>query len=173
MAMRYASVFLLFSLVIFSETSLLANERREVFYSVKKDLLGEYFDVAVYVEKSSVFPPSLHIINVYGESEAGRACVKEEYFILGMKENITHGETFHYCIGFVSEQSLQMGYMHQDEVYQDWHIPGKLVTAWIALTDVGGNNGGIEFISGSHKWKKLSIPVKKFFSGNNFKYSFF
>ena len=117
MAMRYASAFLLFSLVIFSETSLLANERREVFYSVKKDLLGEYFDVAVYVEKSSVSPPSLHIINVYGESEAGRACVKEEYFILGMKENITHGETFHYCIGFVSEQSLQMGYMHQDEVY--------------------------------------------------------
>ena len=68
MAMRYASAFLLFSLVIFSETSLLANERREVFYSVKKDLLGEYFDVAVYVEKSSVSPPSLHIINVYGEN---------------------------------------------------------------------------------------------------------
>ena len=28
-----------------------------------------------------------------------------------------------------------------------------------------------KFISGSHKWKKLSKPVKKFFSGNNYKHS--
>jgi len=61
--------------------------------------------------------------------------------------------------------------MHQDNVYQDWHLPGKLITVWIALTNTGEKNGGIEFISGSHKWKRLSKPVKNFFGGKNYKYS--
>ena len=61
--------------------------------------------------------------------------------------------------------------MHQDNVYQDWHIPGKLITGWIALTDISKNNGGIEFLPGSHTWKKLSKPAKKFFSGGNYKHT--
>ena len=61
--------------------------------------------------------------------------------------------------------------MHQDEVYQDWHIPGKIITAWIALTDVSEKNAGLKYIIGSHKIKRLHKPLKKFFSGNNFKYS--
>ena len=61
--------------------------------------------------------------------------------------------------------------MHQDEVYQDWHVPGKLITAWIPLLDVNENSGGLEFLPGSHKWKKLSKPIKQFFSGVNYKRS--
>ena len=38
--------------------------------------------------------------------------------------------------------------MHQDEVYQDWHIPGKIITAWVALTDVSEKNAGLKYIIG-------------------------
>ena len=58
--------------------------------------------------------------------------------------------------------------MHQDEVYQDWHIPGKIITAWIALTDMNKNNSSIKYMPGSHKWKKNHKPLKTFFKGKNF-----
>ena len=57
--------------------------------------------------------------------------------------------------------------MHQDNPYQDWHVPGKIITAWIPLTKININSSGIEYVLGSHKTKTLK-PVKKFFSGKNY-----
>lgn len=61
--------------------------------------------------------------------------------------------------------------MHQDEVYQDWHVPGKIITVWIALTDVSDKNAALKYIRGSHKWKKMHKPLKNFFSGKDYKHS--
>jgi hypothetical protein len=115
--MRYVLAFLLFSSVILLESSLLAKDgRSNVFFSVKEGVMGEHHEVAVRVTKSTISPPSLQVVHTYGESEAGSACIKKEYFLL-YEESITHGETFYYCVGFVSEQFIKIGYMHQDRRY--------------------------------------------------------
>jgi len=61
--------------------------------------------------------------------------------------------------------------MHQDEVYQDWHVPGKIFTAWIPLMDVNEKNSAIQYIAGSHKQKDMHKPLKTFFGGKDYKYS--
>jgi len=61
--------------------------------------------------------------------------------------------------------------MHQDEAYQDWNVPGKIITVWIPLTDVDDKNSSIKYIIGSHKWKTMHKPLQKFFSGKNYKHS--
>ena len=56
--------------------------------------------------------------------------------------------------------------MHQDNSYQDWHLPGGVVTAWISLGDCDRSGGGLEYIQGSHKWM-LSERVQNFTSSVN------
>jgi ectoine hydroxylase-related dioxygenase (phytanoyl-CoA dioxygenase family) len=56
--------------------------------------------------------------------------------------------------------------MHQDNSYQDWHLPGGVVTAWISLGDCDAGGGGLEYVLGSHKWT-LSDRVQNFTSSVN------
>ena len=35
---------------------------------------------------------------------------------------------------------------HQDKPYQDWHLPGDVITAWIPLSDTFKNGGTLEYI---------------------------
>ena len=60
--------------------------------------------------------------------------------------------------------------MHQDNSYQDWHLPGKTITCWISLSDLSLNSSGIEYLVGSHK-TKITKPIKIFFSGKKYKYT--
>ncbi len=43
---------------------------------------------------------------------------------------------------------------HQDFQYwrDNWHSPEGLLTAWIALSDVGADAGPVRFVPGSHRW---------------------
>ena len=61
--------------------------------------------------------------------------------------------------------------MHQDDSYQNWHLPGKVITVWIPFTKINSNSSGIEYIPGSHK-KLLLQPIKKFFSGKKYSKKF-
>ena len=58
---------------------------------------------------------------------------------------------------------------HQDNPYQDWHTPGKIITAWIPITDTGINSGGIEYLPYSHK-KKDGKRLDKFFSSKDYRF---
>ncbi|KAN0021982.1 hypothetical protein ACTFIU_004131 [Dictyostelium citrinum] len=48
--------------------------------------------------------------------------------------------------------------MHQDLPYFEC-IAKKVITVWIALNDVSKENGTVEFVEGSHKWKDLPVEV--------------
>ena len=41
---------------------------------------------------------------------------------------------------------------HQDNSYQDWHVPGDVVTCWIPLSSTKEDAGTLEYVKGSHKW---------------------
>ena len=56
---------------------------------------------------------------------------------------------------------------HQDNPYQDWHVPGGVITAWIPLTGTVSRGGTLEYLVGSHK-EKSSKRLNKFYS--NFSY---
>lgn len=53
-----------------------------------------------------------------------------------------------------------LGY-HQDDSYQNWTIPGEMVTCWIALDDTRAEGGALEHVRGSHRWE-LAPPAVKF-----------
>ena len=57
---------------------------------------------------------------------------------------------------------------HQDEPYQDWHEPGRLITCWIALADVSVKGAALEYVRGSHKWP-LGSRVTEFHSAKNYR----
>ena len=43
---------------------------------------------------------------------------------------------------------------HQDNAYQNWHTSkGGIITAWLALSKLKPNSGGIEYLIGSHLMK--------------------
>ena len=46
---------------------------------------------------------------------------------------------------------------HQDWNYwhPTWEDPSELLTAWIALCDVGATSGPMNFVRGSHRWKNV------------------
>ena len=45
---------------------------------------------------------------------------------------------------------------HQDRHYWgDWEEGSELLTAWVALSDVGPFSGPMSFVSGSHRWGQL------------------
>jgi ectoine hydroxylase-related dioxygenase (phytanoyl-CoA dioxygenase family) len=45
-----------------------------------------------------------------------------------------------------------LGY-HQDNAYLSWFKPGEICTVWIALDDVAAQNGSMELVPGSHRWR--------------------
>ena len=57
---------------------------------------------------------------------------------------------------------------HQDNSYQDWHLPDGIITCWIALSDTLVDGGTLEYVSGSHKWS-LNPRIKKFTSPSNYR----
>ncbi|KAN0029223.1 hypothetical protein ACTFIV_011102 [Dictyostelium citrinum] len=63
--------------------------------------------------------------------------------------------------------------MHQDYPYFEC-MSKKVLTVWIALTDVSKENGTVEFVEGSHKWKDNNINInnssndKESYSNNEF-----
>ncbi|MEZ5775065.1 MAG: phytanoyl-CoA dioxygenase family protein [Hyphomicrobiaceae bacterium] len=50
---------------------------------------------------------------------------------------------------------------HQDESYQDYYVPGEMMTCWITLDDTRADQGTIEYVPGSHKWP-LAGRIKQF-----------
>mgnify|MGYP001165316678 CR=1 FL=1 len=58
---------------------------------------------------------------------------------------------------------------HQDEPYQDWHIPGKILTAWIPLLKTFKKGGTLEYVPGSHKWK-TSKRLNQFLGAKDYMY---
>ncbi|KAM9950641.1 hypothetical protein ACTFIT_011907 [Dictyostelium discoideum] len=59
--------------------------------------------------------------------------------------------------------------MHQDYPYFEC-MSKKVLTVWIALTDVSKENGTVEFIEGSHKWNDLP-PIDNNNNNNSESYS--
>jgi phytanoyl-CoA hydroxylase len=57
---------------------------------------------------------------------------------------------------------------HQDNPYQDWHIPGKVVTVWIPLSNTVRNGGTLEYLVGSHK-ENVSDRLNKFYSNKDYR----
>ena len=50
---------------------------------------------------------------------------------------------------------------HQDDSYNDWIIPGEMLTCWITLDDTRADQGTIEHVRGSHKWP-IAPPIEQF-----------
>jgi len=50
---------------------------------------------------------------------------------------------------------------HQDESYQQWNVPGEMMTVWITLDDTSAEGGTIEYVRGSHLWP-LSGAIEQF-----------
>ena len=57
---------------------------------------------------------------------------------------------------------------HQDNPYQDWHVPGGVITAWIPLEDTNKNSGTLEYLIGSHI-KGPSERLDKFYSNKKYR----
>ena len=55
---------------------------------------------------------------------------------------------------------------HQDDSYQDWIVPGEMMTCWITLDDTLPHQGTIEYVRGSHRWP-LSPPIARFHAPEN------
>lgn len=58
---------------------------------------------------------------------------------------------------------------HQDNPYQDWHVPGNVITAWIPLEDTSKNGATLEYLAGSHKFGS-SKRLDKFFTNKSYRY---
>lgn len=58
---------------------------------------------------------------------------------------------------------------HQDNPYQDWHLPGGVVTAWIPLNDTVKEGATLEYLEGSHK-QGAAKRLKNFFKNKNYRY---
>lgn len=50
---------------------------------------------------------------------------------------------------------------HQDDSYQDWVVPGEMLTCWMTLDDTRADQGTIEYVRGSHLWP-LAPPIAQF-----------
>ena len=59
---------------------------------------------------------------------------------------------------------------HQDNPYQDWHLPGGVITCWIPLTDTKKNSATLEYLKGSHK-NSMSKRLKNFYAKKNYRSS--
>jgi ectoine hydroxylase-related dioxygenase (phytanoyl-CoA dioxygenase family) len=42
---------------------------------------------------------------------------------------------------------------HQDNSYQDWHLPGRILTCWLSLSYIdGAESSALAYAVGSHRW---------------------
>ena len=57
---------------------------------------------------------------------------------------------------------------HNDNPYQDWHVPGKVITAWIPLEDTSIDGATLEYLVGSHKFGS-SKRINKFFTNKSYR----
>ena len=57
---------------------------------------------------------------------------------------------------------------HQDNPYQDWHTPGKVITAWIPLEDTSKEGATLEYLIGSHK-NGTTKRLNKFFTNKSYR----
>ena len=58
---------------------------------------------------------------------------------------------------------------HQDNPYQDWHTPGKVITAWIPLENTSKNGATLEYLVGSHK-NGSTKRLNKFFTNKDYRF---
>ncbi len=58
--------------------------------------------------------------------------------------------------------------MHQDSAYAVWAEPSLMCTVWIALDDVTGEGGSMEFAPGSHLWG-AAIPQAAFHNPEDYR----
>lgn len=45
---------------------------------------------------------------------------------------------------------------HRDNAYLSWYEPAQLCTLWIALDDIAAENGAMELVRGSHRWRQAN-----------------
>ena len=57
---------------------------------------------------------------------------------------------------------------HQDNPYQDWHTPGKVITAWIPLENTSKEGATLEYLVGSHK-NGTTKRLNKFFTNQSYR----
>jgi len=57
---------------------------------------------------------------------------------------------------------------HQDNPYQDWHTPGKVITAWIPLENTSKEGATLEYLIGSHK-NGTTKRLHKFFTNQSYR----
>jgi ectoine hydroxylase-related dioxygenase (phytanoyl-CoA dioxygenase family) len=57
---------------------------------------------------------------------------------------------------------------HQDDSYQAWHLPGDVVTCWIALEDTSADGSTLEYVRGSHRWP-LGPRIERFTAPANYR----
>jgi ectoine hydroxylase-related dioxygenase (phytanoyl-CoA dioxygenase family) len=50
---------------------------------------------------------------------------------------------------------------HQDDSYNQWIVPGEMLTCWITLDDTRAHQGTIEYVRGSHRWP-VAPPINQF-----------
>lgn len=50
---------------------------------------------------------------------------------------------------------------HQDDSYNNWIVPGEMLTCWITLDDTKAGQGTIEYVRGSHRWP-IAPPITQF-----------
>ena len=50
---------------------------------------------------------------------------------------------------------------HQDDSYNQWIVPGEMLTCWITLDDTRAFQGTIEYVRGSHLWP-IAPPIRQF-----------
>jgi ectoine hydroxylase-related dioxygenase (phytanoyl-CoA dioxygenase family) len=43
---------------------------------------------------------------------------------------------------------------HQDNAYLKWYSPSELISCWMALDDTHASGGTVEFVRGSHRWRR-------------------
>jgi ectoine hydroxylase-related dioxygenase (phytanoyl-CoA dioxygenase family) len=55
---------------------------------------------------------------------------------------------------------------HQDDSYNEWIVPGEMLTCWITLDDTKANQGTIEYVRGSHRWP-VAPPIRQFHAPND------
>jgi ectoine hydroxylase-related dioxygenase (phytanoyl-CoA dioxygenase family) len=50
---------------------------------------------------------------------------------------------------------------HQDDSYNQWIVPGEMLTCWMTLDNTKAHQGTIEYVRGSHRWP-VAPPISQF-----------
>ena len=57
---------------------------------------------------------------------------------------------------------------HQDSAYLDWYSPSDLLSLWIALDETTASGGTLEFMPGSHRWRR-PLPEGEFHGPDDYR----